>query len=372
MAAKATPEDLLSRADEALKKLDTKNRLLVKELAAMRTAYDAADSKIKLISGLHDLVPDPPKWLIEKRDPKLPGVPMTFWSDWHGGEIINKAQTGGANEFTHAIMKERVYRLVSVLLDLSKHHMVNPDYPGIVVCLGGDMISGFIHDELRETNEGPIQTSLLLVEELLIWALDILVAEFGRVFVSCVVGNHGRGTIKRRAKNAIEENFDWLIYKHLQRHYQGDDRIQFQIPSDTDAYFSVLGHRFLLTHGDHLGVRGGDGIIGALGPIARGAIKVGRSEAQIGRDFDTLLMGHWHTYIPRGDATSALVNGCLCGYNEYARLELRVPYSRPSQSLWFVHGQHGYTATWPIYLDKLRKSDIDFGREWVSWEQRRK
>jgi hypothetical protein len=28
----------------------------------------------------------------------------------------------------------------------------------------------------------------------------------------------------------------------------------------------------------------------------RGAIKVGRSEAEIGRDFDTILMGHWHHY----------------------------------------------------------------------------
>ena len=32
--------------------------------------------------------------------------------------------------------------------------MVNPNYPGIVVPLGGDMISGSIHDELIETNDG--------------------------------------------------------------------------------------------------------------------------------------------------------------------------------------------------------------------------
>lgn len=58
----------------------------------------------------------------------------------------------------------------------------------------------------------------------------------------------------------------------------------------------------------------------------------------------------------------------MIGYNEYARLALRVPYSRPSQALWFVHQDHGITAQWQVYLDDKRQSDE--GAQWVTWQER--
>lgn len=136
------------------------------------------------------------------------------------------------------------------------------------------------------------------------------------------------------------------------------------IPSEADAYFQVYGTRFLLTHGDSLGVKGGDGIIGALGPVARGVVKVGTSERQIGRDFDYMLMCHYHQllWLP-----NVIVNGCVKGYDEYARLGLRVPYSPPAQALFFVHPEHGITARWPVYLEPRRVSAQS--KVWVSWQQ---
>jgi hypothetical protein len=92
----------------------------------------------------------------------------------------------------------------------------------------------------------------------------------------------------------------------------------------------------------------------------RGAIKVGRSEAQIGRDFDTIMMGHWHQWL---SLPGIVVNGTLKGYDEYARLGLRAPYQRPTQALWFVHPKHGVTAQWPIYLEAKQTST----QEWSSW-----
>jgi hypothetical protein len=143
----------------------------------------------------------------------------------------------------------------------------------------------------------------------------------------------------------------------------------FQVPDEADAYFKVNDHRFLLTHGDALGTGGGDGIIGALGPIARGTIKVGRAEAQIGRPIDTMLCGHYHTYIPRSEACHTIVNGALKGFDEYARLFLRVPYSRPSQALFFCHPVHGITCQWPVYLDGRPKAHKP--TEWTSFLKQR-
>jgi len=368
--AKAKGLTSTTHVDDTLARTETKLRIAEAELKSIKRDNVTAAEVRQAIYGLAAETPTVPEWIAKPPHAGNTGVPVAFWSDFHWGEVVRKEETGGVNEFNRAIAKRRLKTLVDVTIDLAIHHMVKPDYPGIVVCLGGDFISGNIHDELRETNEGPVQQSVLEVQEQLIAALTRMADVFGKVFVPCVVGNHGRNTLKPRMKHRVYESYEWNIYCQLERWFKakGDDRVQFSIPGETDAYFSVLGHRFLLTHGDTLGVKGGDGIIGAIGPIVRGATKIGRSEAQIGRDFDTLLMGHWHTYIPRGDAAPVIVNGALKGYDEYARLMLRVPYSRPSQALFFVNAKYGITAQWSVYLEpKLTSGD---SAEWVRWEQR--
>lgn len=290
---------------------------------------------------------------IKARDhaPGAPGFPMTIWSDWHWGEVVRRDETGGANAFNRRVALARVEGLVNNTIGLlSDYAGKNPTYPGIWICLGGDMISGSIHEELRETNWGTVEEQALEVGDAIAGGLLRMADEYGAVYVPCVVGNHGRKAHRPPAKAKVRENREYGVYKSLQKQFASDPRFHFYVPEETDFFFTVYGHRFLLTHGDSLGVKGGDGIIGALGPITRGTIKVSASERQIGRDFDTIIMGHWHTYIPRSEAVAAIVNGTLKGYCEYARLFLRVRYSRPSQALWLVSPKHGIAAQWPIYL----------------------
>ena len=353
---KKTDKDYLAEQVELNRKQQTKLTLQLREIAKLHTANDSAEKVRTEIYGLAAAVPDPPKWT---KKPSLGkhtiGVPVTIWSDWHAGEQVFENQVGGVNKFNLAICRQRAERLVNSTLDLCFHHMVKPAYPGIIVCLGGDMITGAIHDELAETNDGTVQQALLHVQETLITALSSIADKFGKVFVPCVVGNHARDTIRPRFKNAIFHSYEWNLYQQLQVYFRSDPRIEFLVSDEVDAGYSVFSHRFLLSHGDNLGTAGGDGIIGALGPIARGTFKLGRQTHQIGKDFDTLLIGHYHTYMPRGDAVPVVANGCLIGYNEYAHVKLRAPYSRPTQALFFIHPVRGFTASWPIYLDDLPK-----------------
>lgn len=345
--------------------LKSKLSLAQKELDNIVRVNNEATEIRRTIYGLSKAIPEPPTWILKDHGKGLSGMPMSMWSDWHYGETVSAEEVGGVNTFNKKVANARIKKLVESIIDLAFNHMTKPNYPGIVICLGGDMISGNIHEELRDT-QGYIQKDLLDLQEQLITALTTIADKFGRVFVPCVIGNHGRTTLKPRHKGRAYESYEWNLYNQLERHFKNDKRFQFLIPGETDAYFSVLGHRFLLTHGDTLGVHGGDGIIGCLGPIARGAFKVGRSESQIGRDFDTMVIGHWHTYTPRGDGIPVIVNGALKGYDEYARLAMRIPYTRPSQALWFVHEKYGITAQWQIYLDKLRKTD----NEWLRFQKR--
>jgi predicted phosphodiesterase len=365
---KKTDIERLADANDIIRSKQATITSLQKELRSRSQENDTAESLRKEIFGLEAYTREPPVWLTKRhKETSITGVPLILASDWHWGETVDPDQVGGMNAFNRKIAKQRVKIMGDAIIDLCFNHMTNPNYPGVVFCVGGDMITGGIHEDLRETNDGPVTLSVVEVEENLIGMITLLADKFGKVFVPCVPGNHGRTTLKPRAKNRVYDSWEWVIYQHLEVYFRNDPRVTIHVPNEVDAHFAIYGHRFMLTHGDTLGVKGGDGIIGALGPIARGAIKVGRSEAQCGRDFDTLLIGHYHTYIPRGDAVPVLANGSLIGYNEYARLLLRAGPTRPTQALAFIHPKRGITAQWPIYLDgdERRKPG---STAWCAWD----
>ena len=343
-------------------RLQDQIRDLEAELKTVRRDNISVEMVKKEIFKIAETDPKPPRWIEKKKSSKgLAGIPSVLWSDWHWGEVVSAAQLGGVNEYDLKIAHDRLKRLVEGTIDLCLNHMTGAEYPGIIVNLGGDMVSGNIHDELRKTNEQPILPVVVDIFEKLIWALNTLADKFGRVFVPCVVGNHGRLTVRPEFKNPAFENYDWLIYTLLEKHFENEDRIKFLIPEGSDAYYTVCGHRYLLTHGDKLGVRGGDGIIGAIGPIIRGSKKTGETQQAIGQPFDTILMGHWHQYIP---LQRVIVNGSLKGYDEYVKDRLRAPPEPAQQALFFTHPTHGITCQWPVFCDESKPKGKG---EWVQW-----
>lgn len=344
---------------------DRVNRLQ-KELKEIARSNLEAESVRSAILGLSETALDVPTWLapLKPANKTTTGTPCTIWSDWHLGENVNRAEVNGVNEFSLAIAEQRIRRLVERVVDLCFRHMTSPEYPGIVVNLIGDIVSGDIHPELQETNDDQLFPVILWAVERLSWALTQMADHFGKVFVACAPGNHGRMTKKPQAKRYVVKNADWLIYNLLQRHFldKGDSRVNFIIPATGECRYNVYGHRYLALHGDDLGVKGGDGIIGAIGPIMRGEIKVHGQQSQIDRDYDTLLMGHWHQmlWLPR-----AIVNNTLKGFDEFARRFLRAPATSPAQALWFTHPTRGITAQWEVRLDDQKAIA---SAPWVSWE----
>ena len=193
----------------------------------------------------------------------------------------------------------------------------------------------------------------------LIWCIERLADEFGNVFVPAVVGNHGRNTHKIRNKNRVHTSFDWLVYQFLAKHFEQDERVKFHIGDGADVYYEVFNHRYLLTHGDQF--RGGDGMIGALGPIIRGDHRKRTRNAQINFEYDTMLLGHWHQLI---QLQRLIVNGSLKGYDEYAYIN-NFPFEPPGQALWLTHPEYGITFSAPILVDNFERVNQS---EWVKWK----
>jgi len=332
---------------------------LEKDLKAA-TREQADTAALKAIIGTAAMGLDKlnaPDWTIKPRSLSCPGVPTLQLSDFHWGERVFPKQVNNVNQFSVAIARERLRSCVETAIHLCRILDRDMRYPGIVVPLGGDMVSGAIHEELRASNEIPTMPTVLDLVDNLVPAIRVLADTFGAVFLPCVSGNHGRDTYKIYAKGRNHTSFDWLLYQFLARSLSHDKRITFYIPEGSDAAYRIYAHKYVLTHGDQF--RGGDGMIGALGPILRGDHKKRSRNSQIEQDYDTLVMGHWHQRIM---LTRVIVNPALKGYDEYAFTN-NFPFEPPAQNWWITHPEHGITWDAPIYVDESKKFKP---QDWVS------
>ncbi|CAH1666021.1 MULTISPECIES: hypothetical protein [unclassified Chelatococcus] len=359
----ATPAELVVADRKIVRLQDEVNDLRAKLREAQRGHL--ADEVVLDALGVMGAAPEsPPDWLTRipaASATKTPEVPVTIWSDWHMGEVVSRDEVGGCNAYNIEIAERRVRRLLDATIDICANHGPK-SYPGIVVNLLGDFVSGGLHPELAKTDDEEVIPAALRCRDLLIAGLERMAAIFGKVYVPCTAGNHGRGTPKPEFKRYVYKNFDWLIYQLLQRHFADDPRVQIDIRASNEVHYRVYGQRYLAMHGDMLGVKGGDGIIGSIGPIMRGEVKTRGQATSLGNDYDILLMGHWHQelWLPR-----AIVANTLKGFDEYAKNALRAPPSEPSQPLWFVHPTRGITSRWAVKVEERKATPAD----WVSWRE---
>jgi hypothetical protein len=290
-----------------------------------------------------------PKWVYTAKAAKSPGVPKIFLSDFHWGENVRREQVGGVNQFNIVIAQRRLRAVIETTIALSKILSPEMDYPGIVCPLAGDMVSGNIHDELAATNELNTMPTLLDLYGHLVPAITMLADNFGRVFLPCVSGNHDRDTKKTWSKDRNHTSFGWLLYQFLAKHFELDNRVTFYIPDNSDALYRIYDLRYLTTHGDQF--RGGDGIIGPLGPITRGAQKKLARNQAVNQDFDVMEFGHFHTRLLSARLRG---NSSLKGYDEYAASS-NFGFERPSQNFTMTHPDHGITFDAPVYCDVVTK-----------------
>ena len=227
--------------------------------------------------------------------------------------------------------------------------------------LGGDMISGNIHDELTATNELNSMPCVLDLYGALIGAINRMADTFGKVFLPCVTGNHGRDTKKIWSKDRHHTSFDWLLYQFLAKHFADDKRISFYIPDSSDGLYRIFNTRYLITHGDQF--RGGDSIIGPLGPLTRGNQKKQSRNQAVNMEYDVMECGHWHQYI---HLERLIVNGSLKGYDEYA-YQGNFGFEPPRQALYLTHPKYGITYRMPVLCETPRV--ITPSSEWTSFRK---
>jgi hypothetical protein len=270
------------------------------------------------------------------------------WSDTHMGEVIDAEEIGGINAFNSEICRQRLRRHIIAACNIGTRWADDTDCVGAYFALGGDLISGDIHEELRMTNDLTAHEQVQAMVEEAGAAIRELLKAFGRVHVTCVPGNHGRNTPKATAKLYSRLSYDMMIGAMVQRDFASDPRVTFQMSAAKDQVTPVFGRNVLSTHGDKMGTGGGQGFAGPFLPIVRGAKKVMAQYASKGTNIDLMIHGHYHT---SGNPGNILSNGSVPGYSEYGD-DLRFVIEPPQQNLFLLHSRWGLRERMPIQLEE--------------------
>jgi hypothetical protein len=327
------PIELRRLKDENIK-LRSANANLERQVA---TAEDIRSSVLGLVAE----IPRPRLIVPAKGTSQRDGRTVIIQiSDVHYGETVHLDEMDGTNCYSAAIAQARLGRGFAKAASLMTEHWTGKPPDKIVLCLGGDLISGDIHEELAQSNYPKVPAATKEVGEHIAGGICLL-----RKKVKCpievysVPGNHGRLSRKPQSKARALTNLDLLATDFAEAAVRGArvDGITFYQSSSPDAYFSTYDWNWLLTHGDTMGSKGGMGYVGPAATIVRGHRKLIDTSWRSGRAVHYVLTGHLHTTL---ETTFGWANGSCVGYSEYGR-DLRCDPEPARQNFLVVHARHG-------------------------------
>ena len=333
-----------------------KNREMEKEIEklskelAERSSYRAEIEEI--VDGVKHSTRNTEKLVVaENVDKYVHGIPTLAIGDIHYGENLSPDVSLSGLGYSRAEAKKRLLHTFVRACEIRHSVMAKADYACIVLALLGDEFSGYIREALRENADLPILPAIPELLDILISGIDLLLKEYGKVYIPCVPGNHSRLDKKPRSINYALENYEWILYYMLRRHYRtlGIDNVKVIVPKSHEYRFQIYNTRYLMTHGFEF--KGGNGITGPLLPWMRGFQKKQQQSASAtiwsGKElnFDIMLMAHWHQ---SAFLDSIIVNGPIVEMGEYSHMA-QYPYAPSCSNYWFTHPRKGVTVPLKIY-----------------------
>ena len=267
-------------------------------------------------------------------------------SDWHAEEKVFGAAIHDLNSFDLQEAEKRIKRLFSKIVELIEWQSNLAPVAELWLPLLGDLMTGFLHDDLVESNSlSPVEACVFLRDQLCN-GIDFLVKETKLpIAVPTCQGNHGRTTQKMRIKTSSKNSYEWLLYKTLEKLYQKNKRVTFMVGEGYLNIQNILGRKVRFHHGD--GIRYQGGIGGISIPVNKAISQWDKVEM-----CDLDVFGHYHQFL--WNYNKWVCCGSLIGYTEYA-LSIKADWQHPTQTFIVLDKDYGVASAFPIFLTPAKR-----------------
>lgn len=262
-------------------------------------------------------------------------------TDAQAGERVNPRETSGLGDYNFNVYKDRVRRLRDKVLLFREQDKTSLGLDKLVIPWLGDHVEGetvypgqayhidkILVDQVFESAFFEINEFILP-----------LAAEFPRLEIFTVYGNHGRAG--RKGDNHFRTNWDYVFYMMLKTvlHFAAPHVKVFVSDSPT----------MLVEHGNFLFCyKHGDDVRGWMGLPYYGLDRMARRTSKMfNKSVDYYCVGHFHRPASLDD--HILVGGTLAGGSDLSINKLGLT-SVPSQKLFYFHRRHGVNRTSNLYL----------------------
>jgi hypothetical protein len=322
------------RAERSIvSELKRRNEYLIKTLEESERSYDDL-LNIKQPVDVFSINPSGKSSRLNR------AIPIVSLSDWHIEERVESGVVNGFNDYNLKIAEERAKKLFINLIKVNTILSRDVSINDMVLWLGGDFISGYIHDELIENNQLSPLEAIRAAKKMIRSGIDFILQNTKlNLIIPCSVGNHGRNTKKMHISTSYKTNYEFMMYCDLQDYYQYTKRVTFHINKSDDCYVESLGRVNRFFHGEQ--IKYGGGIGGLTVPLIK---FIHRKNQQQHADMN--FLGHFHQNLyPTQDSC---VNGSMIGLSGYG-YKLGFKPEVPCQAYTLLNQKYGYTIKTPLF-----------------------
>lgn len=271
---------------------------------------------------------------------------VALFSDAHIEERVHPETVNYLNEYNIKIAEKRIETYFRNLASCLAADGVEE----LIFASLGDTISGYIHDELAQTNEMSPLEATFKGQSLMYSGLKYLceapeLKNLKKIRFIGIVGNHSRTTKKIQHSNGYKMSYEWLMYQNIKKQCELTNLpIEFYIPESELALVKTSDNKtFIFMHGFQIKSGGTGTVCGIYPALNRLVLKYSKVFKQ-----DMIFLGHFHSTVNTPNST---VNGSIISYNAFA-LTNGFEYERAQQQyLVYDTAIGGQLLTRQIYCD---------------------
>jgi hypothetical protein len=330
------------QAERKVRQLETTCNGLRKRLMTIEDDNESLRQQLELFTSISS---DQGEMRIEpaskKTAPDGEAVAIIQASDWHVGEFVHPEKVNYWNKYNPDIAEHSAKLFFERGLKLIKKEQKDVTIKKVLLHLGGDLMTGHIHEEMKEITAYSPNEEAQFAKYLMIGGIQYWLDNIEEVFVVCSYGNHGRNNPEKKIASGAENSYEWALYHDIARHFEKNKRIKFLIPRGEWCYVDVDKYKLRFTHLDAVRYTGGVGGISI--PLIKAIYNWNAAMKA-----DMTFGGHFHQTLIN-DQVGFAVNNCLIGISPYG-----LRFGRPTpatQNFRLLDLKRGFTKFAPIICD---------------------